>query len=854
VRQADTSQPEDPSDQTLEILQWRSAVKLMQHEEAEQKAGIDRQFHLNLGKAYLVEKAHRQKKSSMFTKSRRLCYKLFLPGISKALASPCHKHGKEHTCLNAFRSQPGLVLRWRKMWFALPKEDRDERLRRMFAEARQKHQDGGDDDDTFKMQFQVFGVKLCRDAFIRITGIHADTLQRARKAAMGGLALASSAGVWRERRAVSYLACRAWLLNYAQKHADSSPLNNKLWLPYARKYVFWSAYWHEETSAGKDPSQIAQLSHFLKMWRTELPWIKIRPTSGPFTHCGLCDFLKMLITSATDKALKNELNLRLGEHFQFQGAQRVAMSNIFRESEDDPDDLLAVSWDKMDQAKTIVPRIAPLSSTQFVKGGSRLVVSLIGVLAPCLCRSPLIYTILEDQVHGSDMIASLMVDVVQEAVKTRGVIPRRLFFQADNTRKETKNTICLFAACWLMIHLRGTRLQRIEFGYLVVGHTHDLVDAMFAYISKALVGKSFLCLPHIWKHLRDIYKECQPPELSSQRVKGISQPNHVRLFWSRDGSKIIVQSKHWLTSSDWSEPLVLLDQGQVMKVSYLWPGIMQPHWDESFQSSSLAWFEKLRGLLHESGHNIDGIDHCIRLLKHEDVSFLPSGLSLSDRIAQILQSSASGKKVFLKFGDTGLSDGLRAAMSAAFPGSSGHCRSGTTGLLQIGGARSAGDSGFCQDELETDMLLLFRNHVKQGPFRSDILPFGLGKVLRISRENPSNPCVFLERWLPVPKAKYDEANMFGKWQPDDGAAAAKRRAGDLKLLAISLEDCLAWPVDLETKGGNEIGKIPLPAFHFLREAGHMDVSSKKYTFSKRGKAFFLQVAKRTAQYLRDADV
>ena len=236
------------------------------------------------------------------------------------------------------------------------------------------------------------------------------------------------------------------------------------------------------------------------------------------------------------------------------------MSNIFRESEDDPDNLLAVSWDKMDQAKTIVPRIAPLSSTQFVKGGSRLVVSLIGVLAPCLCRSPLIYTILEDKVHGSDMIASLMVDVVQEAVKTRGVIPRRLFFQADNTREETKNTICLFAACWLMIHLRGTRLQRIEFGHLVVGHTHDLVDAMFAYISKALVGKSFLSLPHIWKHLRDIYKECQPPELSSQRVKGISQPNHVRLFWSRDGSKIIAQSRHWLTSSDWSEPLVLLDQ------------------------------------------------------------------------------------------------------------------------------------------------------------------------------------------------------------------------------------------------------------------------------------------------------
>ena len=126
-----------------------------------------------------------------------------------------------------------------------------------------------------------------------------------------------------------------------------------------------------------------------------------------------------------------------------------------------------------------------------MKGGSRLVVSLIGALAPAILKRPLLYTILEDQVHGADMIASLMLDVLQESTEIMGELPRRLFIQADNTSKETKNTIALYAAAWLLVQLRGARLQCIEFGYLVVGHTHDLIDAMLAYISKALAAKTF---------------------------------------------------------------------------------------------------------------------------------------------------------------------------------------------------------------------------------------------------------------------------------------------------------------------------------------------------------------------------
>ena len=139
------------------------------------------------------------------------------------------------------------------------------------------------------------------------------------------------------------------------------------------------------------------------------------------------------------------------------------MNNVFRESERDPAELCAVAWGKMDQAKTIIPRIKQLANTHFVKGGARLVVSLMGVLAPGLWRRPLFYTVLEDQKHGADMVASIMLDVLLEASRTLGQLPRRFFVQADNTAKETKNTITFFAATWLPRGPSATKFKGLHF-------------------------------------------------------------------------------------------------------------------------------------------------------------------------------------------------------------------------------------------------------------------------------------------------------------------------------------------------------------------------------------------------------
>ena len=176
-------------------------------------------------------------------------------------------------------------------------------------------------------------------------------------------------------------------------------------------------------------------------------------------------------------------------------------------------------------------------------------VSLLRVMMPSITPNPVMYTVLEDTSHGSNMICGALIDTLLEASKTMGALPRRVFIQADNTPKETNNTVVIWCAAWVLAHLGShSRLQMFEFGFLVIGHTHDLIDAYFALISRALHPHDALSIPHMfqilqskianyphWKHLRDIYDfvACQPRHLTSNNLKGTTVPNHIRIFCKR---------------------------------------------------------------------------------------------------------------------------------------------------------------------------------------------------------------------------------------------------------------------------------------------------------------------------------
>ena len=583
------------------------------------------------------------------SKTRRLASKVSIAAVAKDLCKQCSHNKRVHTCQDVFKARPQIVLLWRKLWYSIPKNDRFGKLVSAYANARLRQDDSfshSSASDGFGMTYSVLGHKVCRQAFIHITAITAETLQSARHASMntvqssgGPLAVIYPKSLGRD---LKYVSARSWLLEYAQTHGDTSPLTPCYFLPCGLKQFYWATYWTQERE--KNSVNIAGLSLFCKVWQRELPFIKIRTSSTPFTACGLCQYLKMLAASQQEQVLREQVLHRLGHHYAFQGAQRLAVAALWRESERDQSDSTMLIIDKMDQSKTITPRVNALKATHFMKGGHRLVVGLVGCLLP-LWHRPIMLTVLEDVEHGSDMQCSSLLAMIMQVHKKLGHLPRIFRVNADNTVKETKNTVTLFWTCWMLAQCWNTRLHMFEFLYLLVGHTHNSLDQTFAYLGGALRNRDHLSIeemfevlqshmsnPPLWQHLRDIYqwRAAQPSYLASTHIRGISTPHHVRIFKCRDGS-IGLQHKRWVTDNMWSPTVCLCRPHQVADLKNLWPEQVKVGWKPGFEASALRFLDKLEKLLVAAGRSVQGLQHCRDVLLHRHPDFLPSGVSLKDK-------------------------------------------------------------------------------------------------------------------------------------------------------------------------------------------------------------------------------
>ena len=89
-----------------------------------------------------------------------------------------------------------------------------------------------------------------------------------------------------------YLDSRQWLEQYADSHAEKSPISLTSYLPGGRKRFYHMIYESDRRGHGQEA---AQLSVFLQAWRCETPWIVIPRRMGRFLKCALCEWLKLQI-------------------------------------------------------------------------------------------------------------------------------------------------------------------------------------------------------------------------------------------------------------------------------------------------------------------------------------------------------------------------------------------------------------------------------------------------------------------------------------------------------------------------------------------------------------------------------
>ena len=235
--------------------------------------------------------------------------------------------------------------------------------------------------------------------------------------------------------------------------------------------------------AGRVGIVCATLSTFLEAWRVECPWIVVAKSIGMFTRCSVCDYLKLLIEQCPreEHDLREFLKYRLGRHFDFQAAQRLAHGRVEEDAAQSAGEHWLMLIDKMDQRKTMVPSVwSQLRTPLFKEVDKRLITGLIGSMwFGTLRTSHHVRTVFDDCAHGAEMQSSSLLLNLHQTAMQEGHLPKHWTIGADNTRKETKNQTTMWMLVWLLCALDGTALWIIDVIFLLVGHTHNKLDRLF---------------------------------------------------------------------------------------------------------------------------------------------------------------------------------------------------------------------------------------------------------------------------------------------------------------------------------------------------------------------------------------
>jgi len=319
---------------------------------------------------------------------------------------------------------------------------------------------------------------------------------------------------------------------------------------------------------------VADYPTFLQAWRVELPWLVVCKSVSMFVRCGVCEYLKLLIdqTPRNQGALRDSLRARLGAHFQFQAAQRLAQGRLEEECAQSGATKWFMKIDKMDQKKTVTPTVwSQLATPLFRDLDKRLVTGLIGSMWHGTQRTThLVRSVFDDCDHGSEMQCSAMLQNLVEVATCEGHLPSEWHIGADNTYKETKNQVCFWFAAWLLCVLAPTNLWMITFSFLLVGHTHDALDRFFSRLVAAISGRDLFAVDEVFatadqkfnyvhlkgSHLAQTWKWKEL--LGLPIIKGVSGLGPVHAIKMYRSNGIWVQWKQWMTDEDWCRPVLLV--------------------------------------------------------------------------------------------------------------------------------------------------------------------------------------------------------------------------------------------------------------------------------------------------------
>ncbi|KAL3697585.1 hypothetical protein R1sor_011661 [Riccia sorocarpa] len=206
---------------------------------------------------------------------------------------------------------------------------------------------------------------------------------------------------------------------------------------------------------------------------------------------------------------------------------------------------LSFIHDAMDLAKTIIPRLYDKVKT-LMGSVQPLPLKVIGIL---------------NHGHEPGVVAHMEGAENSELQASTRMLPPNLYIQLDNSAKDNKNW-AMMAFCSELV-ARGC-CKMITMSFLVVGHTHEDVDAFFSKVNAAQAGKDIESLPHfltvnyhaqsskayprVIQEVAD-YKEHVKDYM--EKITGQSAPVAIR-FYMRDNIPVYQVQENY--GGEWVQP------------------------------------------------------------------------------------------------------------------------------------------------------------------------------------------------------------------------------------------------------------------------------------------------------------
>ena len=278
--------------------------------------------------------------------------------------------------------------------------------------------------------------------------------------------------------------------------------------------------------------------------------VEIKRVGCNFSKCSECDFLKEFI-ARTPRGTEEWQTLveDLQTHLRYQSGCRKLYHSWRNEACVSPTEFLCIIHDKMDTKKTALPRMRVITKgtaglgklpmgvtgilthghgdgayahygTSFWPGDSNFTISSLCKVLRALeiapvCESKLLFPhppvneFFEALLWGKSACRSSIPpstgDFVPQCTPPADTVPtvplpKNLYLQLDNSAKDNKNRF-LMAFCSLLT--AKEIFKEVQVAFLVVGHTHEDIDAYFSYLSKKIKGQNIYTLTDLMKSFMD---------------------------------------------------------------------------------------------------------------------------------------------------------------------------------------------------------------------------------------------------------------------------------------------------------------------------------------------------------------